>query len=611
MNLWIRKNLLSVFSAFLLYCGATAHIELYAFPQYDNQTYQNLRNISLALEQSGRLEESIQLLLPYQNDPRVLQLLKTFFDHAGKKEAFLPLAEEAARKDPDSTAVLSVYFDVLAGVGLKDSLRLAVLRFVERAPDQKQRYLFAGGCLRKYQMFPEALALYDKGRNRSKRPEFFSLETAAVLIDLQRYGEALDELKLYLGSGAENGLSLAQREIYRIMESGDEGKKLVIENLSRMLKGAQNPLRTGLLVILVDANLTSGHSQPAFSGLRELISEKDKNEAFRYLTVFIGRCMKLENYPTALQAYELLDSLGILDKTRVLLDKTEIQLKMGRLAEVENSLVGISRDSQVNQNLRAEAMDRLGSMYLERLDKPDKALEIYQDLEKIDSARGKSLLEVKIKIAGSFIRLEKLPQAKALCVELLSGREDMETRSKVLLLLGHVYFYSGNMDSAETAYLTYAKLRLQEPEANDAIGRAYLIRNDNSPDFKISRMVAQALFRAHCGETQKAAEFFQKSLREAADSSYQAQIYFQMARVYEDAGEYPLALGAYEELVKKYSGHQLAPLAELRMGIILLESMGDKERARKHLERVVLEYPAGVATPEARRLLRSLEKNSS
>jgi TolA-binding protein len=167
------------------------------------------------------------------------------------------------------------------------------------------------------------------------------------------------------------------------------------------------------------------------------------------------------------------------------------------------------------------------------------------------------------------------------------------------------------MDSAETAYLTYAKLRLQEPEANDAIGRAYLIRNDNSPDFKISRMVAQALYGAHCGEIQKAAEFFQKSLREAADSSYQAQIYFQMGRVYEDAGEYPLALGAYEELVKKYSGHQLAPLAELRMGIILLESMGDKERARKHLERVVLEYPAGVATPEARRLLRSLEKNSS
>ena len=46
------------------------------------------------------------------------------------------------------------------------------------------------------------------------------------------------------------------------------------------------------------------------------------------------------------------------------------------------------------------------------------------------------------------------------------------------------------------------------------------------------------------------------------------------------------------------------------MGMVLLDEIGDAEGARRHLERIVFDYPEGGVTPVARRLLRSLEKNA-
>ncbi|HUU28587.1 MAG TPA: tetratricopeptide repeat protein [archaeon] len=579
-----------------------------AAEQLDNQMYLNLRNISLALERSGRLEEAAQILINHRDDPRILKLLENLFDKAGKKEDFLPLAEEAARNNPESPEVLSIYLKSLNDVGLKDSLRLTALRFLERDPEKNDRYIFTGNQLRRYRMFEEALSIYEQGRKKLKGPTLFSREVTELLIDLARYSQALDELLVFL-SGQPKDLPFVQHQVYRILEAGEKEKELVLERLSQALKDTKEPVRNGLLVLLVDANLTLGRPQPAFMLLRELLSFLDNNGAYRQLIVFIGRSLKLKEYEPALWAYDLADSLGLIAKGRALLGKADILLSMGDLSRAESSLLELTEAPRENEGLRVEAMNRLGGLYLEKLGLPDKALQIYRELEKIDRTRGQTLLGVKLKIVESFIRLQQLDEARKLNEELLAGTEDPETRSRALLLLGHTFFYAGQSDSAVAAYNAFAKLRLGEPEANDAIGRIYLIQNDKSPDARVNKQVGSALHKAECGELQQAAALFQNILREVADSSYMVQILYQMGRVYEGAEEFSLALGVYDEMLKKFPSHHLAPLAELRMGVIFLQQVGDTETARKHLERVVYEYPVGVATPPARRLLRSLENN--
>jgi len=207
----------------------------------------------------------------------------------------------------------------------------------------------------------------------------------------------------------------------------------------------------------------------------------------------------------------------------------------------------------------------------------------------------------------SFIKLERLPEAAKLCEELLAQTPEKQEQADVLKLLADILFYQAQPDSAALLYKSFVVLMLGEPEANDVLELVYLIQSDRSEDAAVSKKVGEALFKARCGKIQDAAQAFARTLGEVADSVYRVQIFYQMGGMYERAGEFSLALGVYNEIVSSYPENHMAPLAELRMGLVLLESVGDTDGARRHFERVVYEYPPGVATPQARRLLRALE----
>lgn len=582
---------------------------LYCASQLDNQMYVNLRNIARAFERSGQIEEAILLLSPHREDPRVLTLLSRMYAKSGKKEEMLEVTREVFAKNPDNRQVLTSYLAALDGMGFRDSIRAAVLGFLERATEREVACMFTGSQLRQYGMFEDALDVYQKGRIELGRGEIFSREMAQVLIDLEHYEQALEELVAFLKT-RPGEVTLAQREAYRIMNSGKSGTELVFKRLGKALENSEGPFRVSLLKLLVDLNLSADRSEKAFSRLGELLGEVEKKEAYRQLTVFIGRCLKIKLFETALAAFNLADSLKLMDKGLVFLSKSHVLLRMEKYEQVESSLLQLVSSDKLPVGIRAEAMKRLGDLYLDRLHRPDEALRWFREVEKIDQARGKLLFDAKGKIVESFIRMERLQEAAKLCEELLAQTPDGEQKSGILKLLADILFYSGQPDSAALLYKSFAGLRLGEPEANDVLELVYLIQSDRSEDAGISKEVGEALFKARCGKIQDAAQAFAKTLREVADSVYRVQIYYQMGSMYERAGEFSLALGVYNEIVKSCPENHMAPLAELRMGLVLLESVGDRDSARRHFERVVYEYSPGVATPQARRLLRALENQN-
>ena len=576
-------------------------------PQLDNQTFQNLQNISRAFESSGRLNEAIQLLMPHNDDPRVLALLADLLEKAGLKKELLELAREAYRDTPADWRVVAVYLKALDSGGYRDSVREAAYRYLDQAPDREAAFLQVGNQLREFQMYDEALKVYRKGRAELSRERAFSREVSEVLIDLGQYDKALDELLAFIGEHpADQGIS--QRQLYRIFNSGEPGKGLVLSRLEKALDKSQDKLKANILSLQVDLCLSAGHSDQAFAKLQLLMARLETREAHRQLTLFLGRCLKLEQYAPALQAYALADSLGMIGPGPSLLGRSEILLRMGRFGEVESSLLELVNSNE-NQNLRLEAMNRLGRLYLENLNRPAEALHWYREVEKLNKAQAQALFQTKLRIVESFIRLEQLDEAEQLCNELLSGQENQAERSGAVLLRADLYFYRGEPDSAALAYLEFARLSLGGGQANDALERVYLVQNDRSPETKISRLVGQALYQAHSGDLQQAAGIFSNCLREVQDSLYKAQIIYQMGKMYETAKEYSLALGVFSQMAQAYPQDHLTPLAELRMGLILLDAVQDTVGARKHFEKVVYEFPPGVATPQARRILRTLEND--
>ena len=78
--------------------------------------------------------------------------------------------------------------------------------------------------------------------------------------------------------------------------------------------------------------------------------------------------------------------------------------------------------------------------------------------------------------------------------------------------------------------------------------------------------------------------------------------------MYERAEKFPLAAAVYEDILRSAPQHYLSAEIELRLALLLLNEIGDREGARRHLENIVLNRPEGVITPEARRLMRSMEE---
>ena len=595
---------------FILALNLAVPPELSAATHLDKRMLSSLMQISISLERTGKLDDAVQVLLPHRQDARILKRLQDLHGKMGRGGEFLPMAEELYAKEPDDELLLKIYIQALGAVELADSLRRVGLRFVARSPQEERRYRVAAGLFRQSGNPEQALELYLEGRKALGKPENFRREAAEVLIDLERFEAALDEMLSYLVSRPKD-LPLVQRQAYRILQHGEPGGDILVDRLEKALASAvSEPVRNALLKMAVDIDLSLGRYDRAFDGLGELLRTLEAKQAGAQLASFIAKSLRLENYELALKAYSTADSLELMDKGKILLAKADIQLRMGEVSGAETALLELASSKQA-ENLRAQAMRGLGQMYLTRVNRPAEALRWYRELEKIGGAAKVNLLEVKLKIAESFIRLGQLHEARTLCDNLLeAGRENRPDLARILLVKADIYFYLGEPDSASKAYLTYAKLLTGEPEANDAIERAFLIQNDKSPEAGVSSRVGRALHEAVRGNLQAATELFQETLEQVADSVYKAQVYYQMGLMYENAGEFPLALGAYREIVRSFSSHHLVPMAELRIGIVLLNGIGDARSARDHLERIVFDKPEGVVTPLARRLLRSLEKNA-
>jgi len=601
------KNKLLVISCLAL--GFTVFSELSAANELDNRMLGSLLQITARLERAGKLEEAIKILFPHRQDPRILQRLHGLYYKSGKSQEFLPLVEEIYSGEPENEMLIVIYLRALATAELVDSLRKVGLRLVEQSPKEERRYRLVAQQFRSSGLPEQALMLYRQGRKALNKPLAFQRGVANVLIDLGHFDQALDEMLAYLASNP-NQLPIVRRQAYRILEQGEEGSLLLVNRLEKELLSSSNRMRDALLRMIIDVNLTLETYDRAYAGLEELLETLEARQAGVQIKSFIAKCLKLENYAVVLAAYDLADSLDLINKGNILLEKADILLKMGEVSKAESELLELASGGQ-EKDLRALAMKKLGEMYLTRLNNPAQALQWYRGLEQIGGAADMNLVQVKLKIAESFIRLGQLHEARNLCNILLeTNRGNSDNLASILLTKADIHFYQGEPDSASKAYLAFAKFLLGAPEANDAIERVYLIQNDKSPEAGISSKVGRAYHEALCGRIQSATELFQETLRAVADSVYRAQVYYQMGRMYETAGEFPLALGVYEEIVRSLPGHHLAPMARLRMSLVLLNNIGDAESARRHLESIVFDYPEGVVTPVARRLLRTLEKNA-
>ena len=571
----------------------------------DNRMIQDLRNLARSVFDQGGPDRAIGLLMRHKDDPRILSLILEYSIKAGFENEFVDVAAQQAALQPADIDVQDVYLRSLYTAGMRDSIMPVAARIIEVFPDSANVvWLKIGRALSDFGMWANALEVYQRGRAAVGDEQAFSREVALALVELGRIRDAVDQLLVM--TAVDPSSSGKQKEVaYRIAGLGDEATELLLERLEKSLDKAGKEVAASLHLLLMDLYISKGHAEDAYRHLAILLRGLDRRGGQQLAQVYIGRAVKLMEYDSALAAYALADTLGLMTHESSVLGRAELFIKMEKYLEAEQCYQEISRSRA--KPLAAMAWKKLGDLYLNFLDRPGEALTYYRRLEKSGGLDKTQLIEAKLLITENFIRLRRLDEAGELCRELLTAEDaDPVETSGAILLLGDILFFSGQPDSSAEMYFNFSRMNLGDERANDAMGKLYLIRHDRGVNHEAAIAVGKALFAARTGDVQSASKILSGVISSHPDSLYRAQVFYQMGRMYEQEGEFTLALGAYGQLAEEFPSSQLAPLAELRMGIVLLEEVGDSAGAKKYFERVVFEYPKGVATSQARRLLRTI-----
>jgi len=569
----------------------------------------SLRQVAQSLERNGQIDQALDLLLQYSQDLRVLAYIGQICDKNGMQAQFLPLAAGAYQREPGNPEALVLYIKALHSQNLQDSLLAVTLRFLDSVQPEAAAFQLISNQYRALDMQQEALQLLERARRQLNNPALFRLEMADLLIDLEHWERGINEAFSMLETDRTTFVQV-QRLLHRVLDSsGEPGGRLVSRTLEkRMDKAGGSALKDSYGRLLIDVRLTMDQEREAFDLLDKMARSLPQPAARDLITIFLGRAQKLEKNETVLVAYSLADSLKLMERDRILLGRATAYGQMERYHDMERELLSLIALEPPAPAL-PEAMNRLGGLYLNHLDQPAQALDWFRRLENLNPEHRELNIQARLSILESFIRLDSLDAARTLCDEMLAAIDLQNPVQPVLLRLrADVLLYSGQADSAATVYISSARLSLNQPLTNDAIERAWLIRSDTSPDKAVTRLLSEALHRAAGGDADGAAILLRQACEAAQDSTCRVRLSGELGRMYERAEKFPLAAAVYEDILRSAPQHYLSAEIELRLALLLLNEIGDREGARRHLENIVLNRPEGVITPEARRLMRSMEE---
>jgi len=170
-------------------------------------------------------------------------------------------------------------------------------------------------------------------------------------------------------------------------------------------------------------------------------------------------------------------------------------------------------------------------------------------------------------------------------------------RPYLIYNIGENYLFAGKLLDAREHYLETTARFSKSEIANEALERLYLIEVARKDTILLKRLA-----RSICAfemENLKAAEDSLKNLLKTSLGDY---AYFYLALVYNKKGEFPLALGALDELNKNSPNHSIHKAYLLYAEINL--KLGNKKKTKEILEELIIKMPQTIYSVQAKELLK-------
>jgi tetratricopeptide (TPR) repeat protein len=456
------------------------------------------------------------------------------------------------------------------------------------------------GVLRQLGRFEEALTAYESGDAGQPQPRFIA-ERIALLQMLNRRPEAMDLCLKEIDREPSSGQFLGD-EVVKLAED-----PLLWERAYRELTDAFHRSPTEMRgQVLIEVCLLGERNDDAIRTMREL--DRLSGARGERLFQFARRLGAMGELAAAFGIVEevLSGRPGEAYERDVVLYRADLHEQMGRVAQAYAGLTAYAADNWKRRQGYSIQMRR-AELLAGPLGRPREAIALYDTLLAEPQLRPK-FEEIRLEKAEAQLELDELHGALESFRELCTTSRSEAVRERSRFLIGEIFFFNGELDSAAAAYGELIESFPAGELANDALDRIFLFNENFENEGEALHAMGRLAWLEARGRLADALALGDSLLTTYEGAPIHDDLLYDVGKLRADAGEPARAVDALEALYVRYPESKLAPRALKLKGEIHEGTLSDPATALTTFEYLLDRYPETIEAAEVRPHVSRLRK---
>lgn len=578
---------------------------------------QNSNQVQLANEYfiNGEFEKARDIYDDLASSPQYIQQIHNNYMNILLNAADYKAAErhlKRARKYYPS----NVYYQIDEGLLFQEmgEIEKAEKLFDETIENAKGNKYLIGTAAQYFiskQLTPYALQAYLTARKSDKDKTSYALELANTYRLLDQQTEMIDEYLLF-ATIRPNNLRYVKNILQNILQKEED-----IQNFKNILidKVQKNPNEKIYPELLIWVNLQQNDFYGAYIQARA-VDKKFKTHGNRVMNI---GSIALDNraYDEAIEIYTYITETypntgNYITARRQIIKAREEKVKNNfpveknaireLTYEYKQLILDIGVNAQTIEAFRSKAL--LHAFYLDEL---DSAINILNEIIAAPRISPSLKAKSKLDLGDIYLLIDDPWEATLLYSQVEKDNKDSPIGYEAKLKNAQLNYYQGNFELAK-GHLDILKLATTREIANDALSLSLLIQDNtalDSSDFVMKKFASIELMLFQ-NKKDSALLAFSKMLQDYPGHSLTDEIYWKMARINMELGNFENALLELQAIISNYPTDILGDDALFLSAQIYQEHLYDNTKAMKIYKDFLTTYPGSVYVAEARKRFRSL-----
>jgi len=462
------------------------------------------------------------------------------------------------------------------------------------------------------QQLPQyAIQTFKAGREAFGSPTLFAMEIANVYQVLDKKDQMLEEYLNFVETNPRN-LNYIKNILQTLLTDDEDLDKLESVLYRRIQEQPDNNIYSELIIWV---NLQRKNFKGAFYQARAL-DKREKTDGNRVFEIGII-ALQNNDYDNAVEIFDYLvrtypQGVHYMSSKRYTIQAREEKIKNTfpvdtvEIRKLTSDYQDLINEIGINQ-YSLEALRNKALLHAFYLDEKVKAINLLTKL--IDNSRSDKRLKslAKLDLGDIYILTGEPWESTLLYTQVEKTNKESPIGYMAKLKNAKLHYYKGDFSLAQS-HLDILKEATDREISNDAISLSLLIKNNTILDTTDQAMQSYALIELLLFQNKKhqAEEALAEMLTTYKDHSLTDEIYWLLARLHKESGNFQEAINKLQAIVDEYPTDILSDDAFYTIGTIYEQYLNEKEKAMQVYQDFLVKYPGSVFISDARKKYRLL-----